>query len=150
MSAPLAFRVQLGALRPACPVAEEALRALGNGALCGVTLRKSSRNLRRLRFYRMMLAVAAPLLAEHVPGLTAADLHDIVRKKLKLGDEMRLPSGETHFRPRSTSFAAMDEAAFAAHVNRVGCAFGEVAAMSAGSRHRRGQRPAVGRTGSAA
>jgi len=119
MSAPLAFRVQLGALRPACPVAEEALRALGNGALCGVTLRKSSRNLRRLRFYRMMLAVAAPLLAEHVPGLTAADLHDIVRKKLKLGDEMRLPSGETHFRPRSTSFAAMDEAAFAAHVNRV-------------------------------
>jgi hypothetical protein len=117
--APLAFRVYLGALRPACPAAEAAVKALGERALCGVRITRSSRNLKRLRLYRMMLAVAAPLLAEQVPGLTAADLHDIVRRKLRLGDEIRLPSGERHFRPHSTSFATMDEATFAAHVNRV-------------------------------
>jgi len=45
-------------------------------------------------------------------GLTIdeGDLHDITRDKLKLYDEVILPSGEVHKKRRSTSNRAMNEA----------------------------------------
>ena len=59
------------------------------------------------------LAVAAlvtPLLNERY-GMTLDedDLHFVTRRKLKLGDEITLPSGETYFKPRSTSARAMSD-----------------------------------------
>lgn len=95
------------------------MKALANGALCSVTIRKSSRNLRRMRFYRGMLKAACEVLAQQVPGLQPDDLHAILKKRLGLGDTVTLPSGDTYFRPASTSFARMDEPTFAAYVTRV-------------------------------
>ena len=119
MSDALAFKVVMGSLRPADPAAEAAVKALGNGALCGVRLTKSSRNLQRLRFYRAMLKAACNVLEQQVPGLQPGDLHDRLKKELKLGKTLVYPGGFEQFRPDSTAFGKMTEDVFSAYVTRV-------------------------------
>ena len=119
MTAALAFRVHLGALRPADPAAEAAMRALTNGALVAVTIRRSSRNLKRMRFYRAMLKAACDVLAQQVPGLQPDDLHLRLKQDLGLGEWLTFPSGVKLFKPASTAFGRMDEATFANYVQRV-------------------------------
>jgi hypothetical protein len=134
MTDALAFRVSMGTLRPACPAAEDAVRALGNGALAGVRITKSSRNLRRMRFYRAMLKAACDVLEHQVPGLQADDLHTRLKQELGLGEWLTFPSGARLFKARSTAFGKMPEPEFAAYVTRVdallsrwiGCPPGEV------------------------
>ena len=46
------------------------------------------------------------------------DLHDITRDKLKLYDEVRLPSGEVHRKRRSTTNRSMNEADRAAYTTK--------------------------------
>jgi hypothetical protein len=115
----LAFKVVMGSLRPADPAAEAAVKALGNGALCGVRLTKSSRNLKRMRLYRAMLAAACDVLANQVPGLQPSDLHTRLKQELGLGEWLTFPSGAKLFKPQSTAFGKMTEPEFSAYVTRV-------------------------------
>lgn len=114
-----AFRVSLGSLRPADPAAEDALRAMANGSLCGVTIKRSSRSLKRMRFYRAMLKAACDVLAQQVPGLQPDDLHTRLKQELGLGEWLVFPSGAKLFKAASTAFGKMDEGTFSAYVTRV-------------------------------
>lgn len=115
----LAFRVQLGALRPADPVAEAAVLAMANGTICGVVIKRSSRSLKRMRFYRAMLKAACDVLAQQVPGLQPDDLHSRMKQELGLGEWLTFPSGAKLFKAQSTAFGKMTEDAFSAYVTRV-------------------------------
>ncbi len=119
MTDTLAFRVHLGTLRPACPDAEAALRAMANGTLCGVQIKRSSRSLKRMRFYRAMLKAACDVLAQQVPGLQPDDLHTRLKQELGLGEWLTFPSGAKLFKAHSTAFGKMTEDAFAAYVTGV-------------------------------
>ena len=105
---PLLFTKQLGSLRPANKAAETALAAIVGTVRVRVT--RVNRNQRRRAFYWVMLQVAAQALHDqHAIDLDAELLHDVLRKKLGLGTEIVLPSGEVIFKPRSTSDKAMNE-----------------------------------------
>ena len=124
-AAPMLCRVQLGSLRPANDAAIGTVQALGNGALLTIAVKAATPNAKRLAMYWCMLAVAAENMASAVDGgLTAEDLHGIVKQKLELGRWLVLPSGDRVFRPASISFARMKEperAAFVARVDRLLC-----------------------------
>ena len=68
-------------------------------------------NQRRRGLYWTVAEMVTPLLNEaHNLTLDSQDLHDITRDKLKLYDEIKLPSGVIHRKRRSTSNRAMNEA----------------------------------------
>lgn len=119
MTDALAFTVHFGMLRPADPAAEAAMRAMTQGSLAGVRITKSSRSLRRMRFYRAMLKAATDVLAQQVPGLQPDDLHTRLKQDLGLGEWLTFPSGAKLFKARSTAFGSMTEDEFAAYVARV-------------------------------
>lgn len=118
-AAPMLCKVLLGSLRPANAAASETLQALGNGATVKIEVKGATPNNRRMAFYWAMLKVAADHMHEQVEGLTADDLHLIVKQKLGLGQWLTLPSGDRVFSPASISFARMKEPERAAFVNRV-------------------------------
>lgn len=68
---------------------------------------------------RKALRLSQNAMAEAL-GLTLDDddLHDITRDKLKLFDEVKLPSGDVHRKRRSTSNRAMNEAERAEYTNK--------------------------------
>ena len=107
--APLYFESRLGGLFPANRVAEEAMREISGRVRCVITGGKA--NQRRRGLYWTVCGLVVPLLNERY-GMTLDedDLHDITRDKLKLYDEVTLPSGEVHRKRRSTSNRAMNEA----------------------------------------
>lgn len=107
--APLYFDARLGGLFPANRVAEEAMREIKGRVRCVITGGKA--NQRRRGLYWAVCGLVVPLLNERY-GMTLDedDLHDITRDKLKLYDEVTLPSGEVHRKRRSTSNRAMNEA----------------------------------------
>lgn len=108
-TAPLYFTVRLGGLFPASAKAEEAMREIKGKVR--VEIKGGTANQRRRGLYWSVAALVAPLLNQQY-GLTIDedDLHDITRDKLKLYDEVVLPSGEIHRKRRSTSNRAMNEA----------------------------------------
>ena len=68
-------------------------------------------NQRRRGLYWAVAALVVPILNDmHGMTLDEDDLHDITRDKLKLYDEIKLPSGELHRKRRSTSNRSMNEA----------------------------------------
>ena len=107
--APLYFTAHLGMLRPANAKAEEAMREVKGRV--SVEIRGGKANQRRRGLYWTVCGLVVPLLNERY-GMTLDedDLHDITRDKLKLYDEVTLPSGEVHRKRRSTSNRAMNEA----------------------------------------
>lgn len=107
--APLIFTAHLGMLRPANAKAEEAMREVKGRV--SVEIRGGKANQRRRGLYWAVCSLVVPLLNERY-GMTLDedDLHDITRDKLKLYDEVTLPSGEVHRKRRSTSNRAMNEA----------------------------------------
>lgn len=106
---PLLFEARLGMLKPANRAAEEAMREIKGKVRCEI--KGGSANQRRRGLYWSVAALVAPLLNEaHGMTLDEQDLHDITRSKLRLYDEIVLPSGEVHHRLRSTSNRAMNEA----------------------------------------
>lgn len=114
---PLFFVKSLGSLRPANKPAEEALRAIEGTVRVRVT--RVNRNQRRRAWYWIMLDVAAAALHDqHGIDMDAELLHATLKVKLKLGDDIVLPSGEIVFRPRSTSDASMSEIERAAWTDR--------------------------------
>jgi hypothetical protein len=106
--APLLFEARLGGLFPANKVAESALQEIKGKVR--VTITGGVANQRRRGLYRVVLDLAVPLLNEQYRlTLDEDDLHDILRTKLHLYDEIKLPSGEVHRKLKSTSNRAMNE-----------------------------------------
>jgi hypothetical protein len=114
---PLFFEVHLGMLRPASAAAQSVMQEIKGRVT--VEIRGGRANQRRRGLYWSVLALVVPLLNEaHNLTLDDQDLHDITRDKLKLYDEIKLPSGEVHRKRRSTSNRAMNEADRAAYTTR--------------------------------
>ena len=115
--APLLFEVHLGMLRPANAAAETAMREIKGRVRCTITGGKA--NQRRRGLYWRVASLVVPLLnQQHGMTLDEDDLHDITRDKLKMFDEVVLPSGEIHRKRRSTKNSAMNEAERADYTNR--------------------------------
>ena len=106
--APLLFERRLGGLFPANAKAEDAMREIAGRVSVKITGGKA--NQRRRGLYWSVASLVVPLLNEaHGLTLDEDDLHDITRTKLKLYDEIMLPSGEVHRKLKSTSNRAMPE-----------------------------------------
>lgn len=114
---PLIFVAHLGMLRPASSAAETAMQEVRGRVT--VTIKGGVANQRRRGLYWAVAELVVPLLNEaHELTLDSSDLHDITRTKLRLFDEIALPSGETHRKLRSTSNRAMNEAERADYTDR--------------------------------
>jgi hypothetical protein len=106
--APLYFEARLGGLFPANAVAENAMQEVQGRVR--VTMTGGKANQRRRSLYWAVAALVVPLLNDkHGMTLDEDDLHDISRDKLKLCDEVELPSGDIHLKRRSTKNAHMSE-----------------------------------------
>ena len=115
--APLFFQAHLGMLKPANAAAETAMREIKGRVR--VTMTGGTANQRRRGLYWLVAALVAPLLNErHNMTIDDNDLHDITRDKLRLYDEVTLPSGDVHRKRRSTSNRAMNEAERAEFTDR--------------------------------
>jgi hypothetical protein len=115
--APLYFTARLGGLFPASAAAEEAMQEIKGRVSVKITGGKA--NQRRRSLYWSVASLVVPLLNQQFQmTLDEDDLHDITRDKLKLYDEIKLPSGEVHRKRRSTSNRAMNEADRAAYTTR--------------------------------
>lgn len=114
---PLLFEARLGMLKPANMAAETALREVRGRVR--VEIKGGNANQRRRGLYWSVAALVVPLLNEqHNLTLDEQDLHDITRDKLKLVQEILLPSGEVHRKRLSTSNRAMNEAERAAFTDK--------------------------------
>jgi hypothetical protein len=106
---PLLGKVVLGRIVPENGPARDALKA-SEGLPIRFEIKRSGANQRRRAFYWVMLDVAAEALSDRFgTPLDAELLHDTLKRKLMLGEEIALPSGEIIFKPRSTSNRAMTE-----------------------------------------
>lgn len=100
--APLYFEARLGGLFPASAKAEEAMREVKGRVR--VTMSGGVANQRRRGLYWSILALVTPLVNQRYNlTLDEDDLHEITRIKLKMYDEITLPSGEVHRKLWSTS-----------------------------------------------
>lgn len=114
--APLYFEARLGMLKPANRAAEEAMREITGTVRATITGGKA--NQRRRSLYWVLVGIVTPILNDmHNMTLTDDDLHDIMRDKLGMFEEVMLPSGETHRKRWSTSNRAMNEADRADYLN---------------------------------
>ena len=115
--APLIFETHLGMLRPANAAAETAMREISGRVRCEI--KGGVANQRRRGLYWSVASLVVPILNDaHHMTLDENDLHDITRDKLRLFDEVILPSGEIHRKRRSTSNRAMNEADRAAYTDK--------------------------------
>jgi hypothetical protein len=115
--APLFFEARLGGLFPANAKAEEAMQEIKGRVSVKITGGRA--NQRRRSLYWSVASLVVPLLNQaHQLTLDEDDLHDITRRKLKLYDEIKLPSGEVYLKLKSTSNRAMNEADRAAYTTR--------------------------------
>jgi hypothetical protein len=115
--APLIFETHLGMLRPANPAAETAMREVKGRVR--IDIKGGVANERRRSLYWAVASLVVPLLNERF-GMTLDedDLHHITRDKLGIGERITLPSGQSYFKPASTSNRAMNEADRAAFTDK--------------------------------
>lgn len=115
--APLYFTARLGGLFPANAAAEDAMKEITGTVRATLTGGKA--NQRRRSLYWVLVSIVTPILNDmHGMTLTDDDLHDIMRDKLGMYQELTLPSGEVHRKRRSTSNRAMNEADRADYLNK--------------------------------
>ena len=115
--APLYFEARLGMLKPACRAAEEAMREVKGRVR--VEIKGGVANQRRRGLYWVCAAIVVELLNNaHSLTLDEQDLHDLTRDKLRMFDEISLPSGDTLRKRHSTSNRAMNEHERAAFTDR--------------------------------
>lgn len=115
--APMFFEARLGMLRPANAKAEEAMREIKGRVK--VTITGGHANQRRRGLYWVLVSIVIQILNDmHSMTLTDDDLHDIMRDKLAMYDEVKLPSGEVHRKRWSTSNRAMNEHDRAEYLNK--------------------------------
>ena len=106
---PLLGIVEFGRIVPTNGPGREALAAVA-GMPVRFEVKRSGANQRRRAFYWVMLDVAAEALSNQLDSPMDAELlHDTLKRKLGLGKEIALPSGEVIFKPASTSNRAMNE-----------------------------------------
>ena len=116
-SPPLLFAPRFGALHPINSAAREAVKALTGD--CRIEIKRSGANERRRGFYWVMLDVAAEALTDKTGFHFDQELlHNELKRRLGLGETFTTPSGETIFKPRSTSNRAMTEPERARWVDR--------------------------------
>lgn len=116
-AAPMFFDAHLGMLRPANAKAAEAMREIRGRVRVEMT--GGQANQRRRNLYWRVAALVVPLLNQaNQMTLDEDDLHDITRDKLKMFDDIPLPSGDVHRKRRSTKNRAMNEADRADYTNR--------------------------------
>lgn len=114
---PLLFTNHLGMLRPANKAAQEAMSEVKGTVAVKMTGGKA--NQRRRGLYWLVCALVVPLMNDrYTMTLDEDDLHDITRDKLKMYDEITLPSGETYRKRHSTSNRAMAEPERAEFTNK--------------------------------
>ena len=115
--APLIFEAKLGMLKPANMAAEQAMQEVKGRVTVKISGGKA--NQRRRGLYWAVMALVVPLLnCRYQLTLDDQDLHDITRDKLRLFDEVKLPSGDVHKKRRSTSNRAMNEAERAEYTDK--------------------------------
>lgn len=115
---PLLGRVTLRRIVPTNSAAQESLRA-AEGLAVRFEIKRSGANERRRGFYWVMLDVAAEALTDRTGFHFDQELlHNELKRRLGLGDTFTTPSGETIFKPKSTSNRAMTEAERARWVDR--------------------------------
>lgn len=115
--APLYFEARLGGLFPANAAAETAMREIKGRVRCEI--KGGAANQRRRGLYWSVASLVVPLLNDmHGLTLDEQDLHDVTRMKLRLYDEIVLPSGEVHHKLKSTSNRAMNEAERSEYTNK--------------------------------
>ena len=110
MTDALLFLPVLGTLRPADDASADAVRQLPPNRPVAVRITRSAMNTKRMRFYRAVLALAAENLSGRVEGPFDADvLNRVLKRKLKFGQWVRLPSGDAEFIERSLAARATSE-----------------------------------------
>jgi hypothetical protein len=115
--APLIFSRKLGMLAPANQAASEALRAIDGNVVVKIT--RANRNQARRSLYWSVASVVAKALSDlHDMVLTENDLHDLTRRKLGLFHTLVLPSGDVHYKLRSTADKHMAEPERAAYTDK--------------------------------
>ena len=107
MGAPLFFRRELGALRPADDNANRLLSKLKLGALVMVEIRRP-RNAKHHRKWWVLVQLIADNLEGHYP---AERISDLIKVRIGHVTRIRTMSGVTEL-PKSISFASMDQTAF--------------------------------------
>jgi len=114
---PLYFTAHLGMLKPANRVAENAVAQI-KGTVRAV-LTGGQANQKRRNLYWKTISLVTPIINQQY-GMTLdeADMHDIMRDKLKMFDEVTLPSGEKHRKRWSTANRAMTEPDRAEYLNK--------------------------------
>lgn len=105
--APLIFEKRLGGLFPVNDAAEQALAAVSGRMR--VKLTRTAGNNKRIALYWIVLGIAAPMLDEKAPGITADLLHKVLKDRFGLVKIVTLPSGEQVKNYDSISFASMTE-----------------------------------------
>lgn len=109
---PLLFRPLLGALRPACGAAEDAMSALPAGSLVRIEIKKTTGNVKRLAWYWVMLKLVLENLEDAFDGpMTTKALHRWLKREAGLATPIRSKrTGEIiDWDYDSISFATMPE-----------------------------------------
>lgn len=104
----LLFDKKFNALHPANQAGADAIKAIEGR--CRIEVKRYGANERRRGFYWTMLDVAAGALTDATDFPFDAELlHETLKRKLGLGETYTTPSGDTIFKPRSTSNRSMTE-----------------------------------------
>lgn len=104
---PLLFERRLGGLFAVNDAAEKALAAVTGKVRVRIT--RTAGNNKRIALYWITLGIAAPMLDEQAPGITAELLHNVLKDRYGLVRIVKLPSGEQVKDYASISFASMTE-----------------------------------------
>jgi hypothetical protein len=112
---PLLFERRLGGLFPVNDAAEQALAAVSGKVRVKIT--RTQGNNKRIALYWIVLGIAAPMLDEKAPGITADLLHKILKDRRGLVRIVTLPSGEQIKDYDSISFHSMTEVERAAFID---------------------------------
>lgn len=87
---PLLFRVQLGALRPINGAAADALKALADGSMVRVEIKRTQGNVKRMAWYWVMLKIALDNLEDAFDGpVTTGMLHNWLKRQAGLGKPIK-------------------------------------------------------------
>ena len=112
---PLLFERRLGGLFPVNDAAEKALAAVQGKVR--VKLTRTQGNNKRIALYWITLGIAAPMLDDIAPGITADLLHKVLKDRRGLVKVVTLPSGEQIKDYDSISFHSMTEVERAAFID---------------------------------
>jgi hypothetical protein len=108
-------RKQFGTLRPVDEAGEDALRAIANGSLIQIEI-KRPRNVQHHRKYWALVSIVAQN-TERYPD--AETVHEAIKIAVGLRTQIQLPDGTVGYIPGSIAFHKMDQDAFSIFYDRV-------------------------------